>query len=232
MRLLALDTSTEACSAALLIDGATQLRFEITERSHAELILPMVDSLLLEAGLDLSGPRWARVRARSRWLYRAAHRDGRGPGTRVRCEPAGGSRVEPRRRRRAGACERRRRRARLQRRTHGRGLLGRLPQRRVGRRGSGDCRVRFAARSCAAATSRRCAMQPETASRAIRELRQRLAGAGLQIHDGLYPRADAIARLGALVLAAGGGVAAEMALPVYVRDDVARPSGGAVTGMS
>ena len=64
------------------------------------------------------------------------------------------------------------------------------------------------------------------------ELRQRLEEAGLQIHDGLYPRADAIARLGALALAAGRGVAAEMALPVYVRDDVARPSGGAVTGMS
>jgi tRNA threonylcarbamoyladenosine biosynthesis protein TsaB len=63
-------------------------------------------------------------------------------------------------------------------------------------------------------------------------LRQRLAGTGLQIHDGLYPRADAIARLGAKQLAAGRGVAAEMALPVYVRDDVARPSGGAVTGMS
>jgi tRNA threonylcarbamoyladenosine biosynthesis protein TsaB len=63
-------------------------------------------------------------------------------------------------------------------------------------------------------------------------LQQRLEEAGLRIHDGLYPRADAIARLGAQELAAGRGVAAEMALPVYVRDDVARPSGGAVTGMS
>jgi tRNA threonylcarbamoyladenosine biosynthesis protein TsaB len=63
-------------------------------------------------------------------------------------------------------------------------------------------------------------------------LRRRLEDAGLQIHDGLYPRADAIARLGARELAAGRGVAAEKALPVYVRDDVARPSGGAVTGMS
>jgi hypothetical protein len=55
---------------------------------------------------------------------------------------------------------------------------------------------------------------------------------GLQVHDGLYPRADAVARLGALILAAGGGVGADQALPTYVRDDVARPSGGPVTGMS
>ncbi len=54
MRLLALDTSTEACSAALFQDGAITLRFEITERSHADLILPMVESLLGEAGLALA----------------------------------------------------------------------------------------------------------------------------------------------------------------------------------
>jgi tRNA threonylcarbamoyladenosine biosynthesis protein TsaB len=64
------------------------------------------------------------------------------------------------------------------------------------------------------------------------QLRDRLEAAGLQIHDGLYPRADAVARLGAIELAAGRGVAAELALPVYVRDDVAKPSGPAVTGMS
>ena len=74
-------------------------------------------------------------------------------------------------------------------------------------------------------------MRPATASRAIRQLRQRLEAAGLQIHDGLYPRADAIARLGARD--AGAQVAAlpaEMALPVYVRDDVARPSGARCHG--
>jgi tRNA A37 threonylcarbamoyladenosine modification protein TsaB len=54
----------------------------------------------------------------------------------------------------------------------------------------------------------------------------------LQFHDGLYPRADAIARLGVVDLAAGRGVPAEQALPVYVRDDVARPSANAVTGLS
>ena len=54
LRVLAIDTSTEGCSAALLwSDGEARLRFELTERGHAELILPMVDSLLLEAGCHL-----------------------------------------------------------------------------------------------------------------------------------------------------------------------------------
>jgi len=63
-------------------------------------------------------------------------------------------------------------------------------------------------------------------------LSARLLGAGLQLHDGLYPRADAVARLGAIELAAGGGLPPEQALPVYVRDDVAKPAGAGVTGLS
>lgn len=51
MKLLAIETATDACSAALLIDGAIHSRFEIAPRRHAELILPMCDSLLTEAGL-------------------------------------------------------------------------------------------------------------------------------------------------------------------------------------
>jgi len=62
-------------------------------------------------------------------------------------------------------------------------------------------------------------------------LAARLAARGLQLHDGLLPRADAIARLGARMLAAGQGLPADQALPIYVRDDVARPPGGSVTGM-
>ncbi|HVN42426.1 MAG TPA: tRNA (adenosine(37)-N6)-threonylcarbamoyltransferase complex dimerization subunit type 1 TsaB, partial [Steroidobacteraceae bacterium] len=54
MRLLALDTSTEACSAALLLgDGTVRLRFTLTERGHAELILPMIDGLLAECAVRL-----------------------------------------------------------------------------------------------------------------------------------------------------------------------------------
>jgi len=63
-------------------------------------------------------------------------------------------------------------------------------------------------------------------------LADRLRTAGLQFHDGLYPRADAVARLGAQGLALGHGVPAQQALPVYVRDNVAKPSGTTVTGLS
>ena len=54
MKLLALDTATEACSAALLSGDAVYERHVIAPRRHAELILPMVDGVLTEAGLGLN----------------------------------------------------------------------------------------------------------------------------------------------------------------------------------
>ena len=53
MKILALDTATEACSAALLCGAAVHERHEIAPRRHAELILPMVDGVLADAGLGL-----------------------------------------------------------------------------------------------------------------------------------------------------------------------------------
>ncbi|GAB6142560.1 tRNA (adenosine(37)-N6)-threonylcarbamoyltransferase complex dimerization subunit type 1 TsaB [Methylosoma difficile] len=51
MKLLAVETATEACSAALLINGDIRERFAIAPQQHTKLILPMLDDLLAEAGL-------------------------------------------------------------------------------------------------------------------------------------------------------------------------------------
>ncbi len=52
MNLLALDTATESCSAALLCGESLIERSELAPRRHAELILPMIESLLAEAGIS------------------------------------------------------------------------------------------------------------------------------------------------------------------------------------
>jgi tRNA threonylcarbamoyladenosine biosynthesis protein TsaB len=54
MKLLAIETATEACSVALWIDGEVRERFEIAPRRHAELALPWADALLVEAGIAKS----------------------------------------------------------------------------------------------------------------------------------------------------------------------------------
>ena len=51
MNLLAIDTSTEACSAALLCGDTLIERSELAPRRHAELILPMIEAVLAEAGI-------------------------------------------------------------------------------------------------------------------------------------------------------------------------------------
>jgi len=51
MNLLALDTATEACSVALLHNGQLIERYELAPRRHAQLVLPFVDALLAEAGI-------------------------------------------------------------------------------------------------------------------------------------------------------------------------------------
>ncbi len=52
MKLLAVETSTEACSAALFIDDEINEIFELAPREHTKRILPMVDGLMAQAQLS------------------------------------------------------------------------------------------------------------------------------------------------------------------------------------
>lgn len=231
MRILALDTSTEACSVALLLDGELRMRFQLTERSHAELVLPMVEGLLDEAGMaltDLDGLAF-----------------GRGPGAftglRIACGVVQGLAlganlpVVPVSSLTAVAEQ-------VPAAT-GEAVLV-CNDARMGevywcayRRGADGTLTPLAGEAVSPPDGVGTGMPlaRHAAGNALPRypaLAGRLRTAGLQLHDGLYPRADAIARLGAIELAAGRGVPAEQALPVYVRDNVAWPSSTVVTSLS
>ena len=51
MNLLAIETATESCSVALIHGDELIARSEIAPRRHTELVLPMADELLAEAGI-------------------------------------------------------------------------------------------------------------------------------------------------------------------------------------
>lgn len=53
-KLLAIDTSGEACSVALSMGGEVLEQFEVIPRLHARKLLPMVQSLLAEAELPIN----------------------------------------------------------------------------------------------------------------------------------------------------------------------------------
>jgi tRNA threonylcarbamoyladenosine biosynthesis protein TsaB len=54
MKILALDTATEACSVSLGIGDRQIDRYVELERGHAEQLLPMIDGVLAEGGVSLS----------------------------------------------------------------------------------------------------------------------------------------------------------------------------------
>lgn len=53
MKILALETSTELCSAALWRDGTVETREAQTGQRNSEVLLPMVDALLISQNLKL-----------------------------------------------------------------------------------------------------------------------------------------------------------------------------------
>ena len=58
MKLLALDTSSLACSVALQVDDAVIWRHEEQAREHTRILVPMIEEVLAEAGvttMDLEG---------------------------------------------------------------------------------------------------------------------------------------------------------------------------------
>jgi len=58
LKILALETSTELCSAALWLDGRVDAREVLAGQRHSELLMPMIDALLQQQQLvtrDLDG---------------------------------------------------------------------------------------------------------------------------------------------------------------------------------
>jgi tRNA threonylcarbamoyladenosine biosynthesis protein TsaB len=54
VKILAIDTATEACSAALWLDGKIHERFEIAGREHTQKLMPQVAGLMAECGVAFS----------------------------------------------------------------------------------------------------------------------------------------------------------------------------------
>lgn len=242
MKILAIDTATEACSVALLIDGRVIARELEFERGHAEHILPMVDEVLAEGGIALAG------------LDTLAF--GRGPGgfTGVRLAASvvqglafgAGLPVVPVSDLAAVA-------QRVADREPGLGRIlicndARMQEVYWGcfERGADNWVRLVGAEHVGPASS--VTLPPawaggasgETTARAAGPVMPTVAGAGRGfrvypgfatalaaqvriVDDGLLPRATEIARLAAAEFHAGRAVPPEEALPVYLRDDVVRP---------
>ena len=223
MKILALDTATENCSAALWIDGHVLQRELQAERGHADLILSMVDELLQESGATLPD------------LQAIAF--GRGPGsfTGVRLAASvtqglafgAGVPVVPVSDLRAVA----------QRLASSQNVLvcndARMQEVYWG------CYVRGTDGLMVPVTDERVSqpaevrLPPEWANMPVAGVGRGfevypLLSAGLadqltHIHPGLLPRASEVAKLAVAEVQAGRLKAAADAVPIYIRDDVARP---------
>jgi tRNA threonylcarbamoyladenosine biosynthesis protein TsaB len=219
MRLLAIETSTECCSAALLLGGELRLRETLTDRGHAELILPYVDELLSEAGLTLSrldgiafgrGPgAFTGLRIAAGVTQGLAY----GAGLKVvgisslaavalRVPAATGASILVCNDARMGELYW----AHFRRDTND-SIVVAGPE----RVGPPDAVLAAAAATDAAGNG----LDRHA------PLKAALQASGVILHAGVYPRADAVARLGATAFAAGLAMPPDAALPVYVRDEVA-----------
>jgi len=227
LKILALDTATESCSAALWIDGRILERHVEVERGHAERILKMIDELLAEAAVPLTsldaiafgrGPgSFTGVR------LAASVTQGLAFGAGLPVVPISDLRAVAQRKSAADAAVRHTlvcNDARMQEvywacfETAPDGLVVPVGQEHVGKpvavvlpdswKGTA---VRGAGRGFAA----------------YAELRATLGDQLITVDDRVLPHAREVALLGASDARAGRLAAPEEAVPVYIRDDVARP---------
>ncbi|HKT73280.1 MAG TPA: tRNA (adenosine(37)-N6)-threonylcarbamoyltransferase complex dimerization subunit type 1 TsaB [Steroidobacteraceae bacterium] len=226
MRILALDTATESCSVALSIDGEDRIRDAELPRGHAERILTMIDQVLAEADASLRsldaiafgrGPgSFTGVRLAVSVVQGLAFgadlpvvpvSDLRAVAQRVLHDVPGSSRVlicnDARMNEVYWACFER----------GPDGLAAFLTEECVGAPGTVTLPSSWTGE--VAAAGRGFAAYPGLASR----LSQQLGS----VHDRLLPHAREIALLARTEVQAGRTVAAEQALPTYLRDEVARP---------
>jgi tRNA threonylcarbamoyladenosine biosynthesis protein TsaB len=224
MKLLALDTATEACSVSLSM-GATRIdRFLELERGHAEHLLPMVESVLAEAGVGLSaldaiafgrGPGgFTGVRLAASVVQGLAFGAGLGvvPVSDLSAVALRARDLTPAAQRILVANDARMREVYWAEFAAG-DLLTPLGSERVGAPGT----VRLpAAGTPWVAAGRGLSAWPELASRC--------RAAGATLHEALLPRAAEILELARPQVAAHQVLDPAQALPVYVRDRVAEPA--------
>lgn len=231
MKIVALDTATENCSAALLIDGRLLVREERLERGHAGRILPMIDELLAEGGVTL-GALTAIAFGRGPGAFTgvrlaASVTQGLAFGTGLPVVPVSDLRAVAQRAldaeatvTRVLACND----ARMREVYWGcfertpEGLAASVGDEHVGAPASIVLPAAWTAASGVQGAGSGFAVYPV--------LREALSGRLDRVHEGLVPRAAEIARLALAEVAAGRVLPAEQALPVYLRDEVAHAVGG------
>jgi len=234
VKLLALDTATENCSAALWIDGDVTSRGALLGRGHAEHILPMIDELLAEAGLALGrldaiafgrGPgAFTGVRIAVSIAQGLAFGAGL-PAVPISDLAALGARALERALAEPGAAGAAEALVALDAR------MGEVYQGRV--RPDAQLGVALLEEGLAPPAAAFAAPLAQGIVRvgaghgfsAYPALGARLAGSLAAVWPELLPRAEEIAALGVLAFKAGLAVAAEAAAPVYLRDQVASQSG-------
>lgn len=222
MKLLAIDTATELCSVALYLNGEITARSKREPRAHADNVLPFIAELLSETELSLQqldGIAFGRGPGGFTGL-RVAAAVTQGVAFGADLPVAGISNLA------ALAC------AAYQ--SHGREAVAAALDARMGE-------IYYAVYRCGkggvSPMTEDTLASPDKVHLPATDNELYAAGPGWQAHwnslpdaargalgqsDGAPPSARAVAALGAIELAAGRGAAAETAIPVYLRNDVAK----------